>query len=86
MHISVICLVVITWAIGHFFAGHQGLPSVRAKLTNTICEELRLSWVRYKPRGDKQKNVIFLACHHGLSCVHVMHHRSNTNAQTHSLT
>ena len=59
MYISVICLVVITWAIGHSFAGHQGLASVRAKLTNTICEELRLSWVHYKPRGDKQKNVIF---------------------------
>ena len=36
MYISVICLVVITQVIRHSFAGHQGLASVRAKLTNTI--------------------------------------------------
>ena len=32
----------------------------------------------------RKKNVKFYACHHGLSCVHIMHHSSNVNAQTHS--
>ena len=86
MYMSVLCLVVITWAIVQFFADYQGLASVRAELTNTIWEELRSCWVSYKPGGDKHKNVIFLVCHHGLSCVHVMHHRSNPNAQTHTWT
>ena len=39
---SVICLVVITQVIQHPIAGHQGLPGVCAKLTNTI-------WDAYKP-------------------------------------
>ena len=39
---SVIRLVVITQVIRHPIAGHQGLPSVRAKLTNTI-------WDAHKP-------------------------------------
>ena len=42
--LSVIRLVVITEVISHSFAGHQGLPSVHAKLTNTIWEELKLKF------------------------------------------
>ena len=40
--ISVLCLVMITQVIRHHVAGYQGLPSVRAKLNNTI-------WDAYKP-------------------------------------
>ena len=81
---SVLCLVVITQVIQHPIVGHQGLPGVCAKLTNTIWDVYKPSRVCYGPRGDKPKNVKFYACHHGLSCVHIMHHRSNTNVRTHS--
>ena len=83
-NISLICLVVITQVIRHHVAGPQGLLSVRAKLTNTISDAYKPSWVCYGPRGDKEKNVNFHACHHGLSCMHIMHYRPNTNARTHS--
>ena len=35
-NISVILLVVITQVSSHSVGSHQGLPSVRAKLTNAI--------------------------------------------------
>ena len=81
-NISVIRLVVINQVIWHHIPGHQGLPSVHAKLTKAIWDTCKPSWVWYGPRGDKQKNVNFYACHNGLSCVHIMYHRSNTNART----
>ena len=37
-NISVIHLVVITQVISHSVAGHQGLPSVHAKLTNRVLD------------------------------------------------
>ena len=83
-NISVIRLVAITQVILHQVAGHQGLPSVCLKLSNTISDACKPSWVCYGPRGDKPKNVNFYACHHSLSCVHIMHHRSNMNAWTYS--
>ena len=57
---SVIRLVVITQVISHSVAGHQGLPSVHAKLTNTIMDAYTPSCVCYRPHGDKQNNVNFL--------------------------
>ena len=84
-NISVIRLVVITQVISHTIAGHQGLPSVRAKLTNTFLDAYEQTRVCYRPHSGKQKNDNFYACHHSLSCVHKMHHRSNTNVGTHSL-
>ena len=83
-NMSVIRLVVITQVILHPNACHQGLPSVRAKLTNTIWDAYKPSSLSYRPRGDKPKNVKFCACHHALYCVHVMHHSSNTNPRAHS--
>ena len=59
-NISVIRLVVITQVISHHVSGHQGLPSVLAKLTNTISDAYKLSRVCYRPRGDKQKKCQFL--------------------------
>ena len=55
-------------------------------------------FVMYTPRGRLVMNTPgddwsctppgedwnFYACHHSLSCMQVMHHRSNTNARTHS--
>ena len=81
--IRVIRLVVITQVNSHFVTGHQGLPSVHAKLTNTYWDAYTLSWVCYRPHGDKQKMTIFFPCHRSLCCVHVMHHSTNTDAQTH---
>ena len=37
-NISVIRLVVFTQVISHSTAGHHGLPSVHAKLTNIITD------------------------------------------------
>ena len=59
-NISVIRLVVITQVISHHIAGHKGLPSVCAKLTNTISDVYKPSRVCYRPRGDKQKMSIFM--------------------------
>ena len=59
-NISAIRLVVITQVIWHHVSGHQGLPSVHAKLTKTISEACKLSWVCYGPRGDKPKMSIFM--------------------------
>ena len=42
-NISVIRLVVITQVLLHSAAGHQGLPSVLAKLTNTILDAYKPS-------------------------------------------
>ena len=42
-NISVIRLVVITQMISHHVAGHQGLPSVCDKLTNTISDAYKPS-------------------------------------------
>ena len=48
-NISVICLVVITQVSSHSFvchthiSGHQGLPSVCVKLTNTILDAYKPS-------------------------------------------
>ena len=83
-NISVIRLVVISQVNSHSITGHQGLPSVHAKLTNTILDAYTPSCVCYRPCGDKQKNVKFLPCHRGFSCVHMMHHSTNKDAQTHS--
>ena len=37
-NVSVICILVITHVISHSVGDHQGLPSVHAKLTNTISD------------------------------------------------
>ena len=59
-NVSVICLVVITQVILHHVAGHQGLPSDRAKLTNTIWEAYKPSCMCYRHHGDKPENVNFM--------------------------
>ena len=37
-NISVMCVVVITQVILHSVGGHQGLPSVHAKVINTFLD------------------------------------------------
>ena len=59
-NISVIRLEVITQVIWYPNTCHQGLPSVRAKITNTIWDAYKLSSVSYRPRGDKPKSVNFV--------------------------
>ena len=46
---------------------------------NSDCPECAISLV-----VTRKKMSIFFACHRGLSCVHVMHHSSKTNARTHT--
>ena len=59
-NISVIHLVVITQVSSHSVGNYQGMPSVCAKLTNTIWDAYKPSWVCYGPLGDMQKLSISL--------------------------
>ena len=45
LNISAICIVVITLVMSHSIGGHQGLPSVHAKLTSIFSDAYTLSLV-----------------------------------------